>query len=221
MPGKLSARASTPGARARRRTAPPAVRDGHVRIAAVTAGVVAVLLAVGLFFSGSPGTLAAGTKVGGVDIGGMSPRAAVAFLDTRSDAVAHRPVTFVAGTHSFKIRPDELSVSPLWAQAVAKAQGQGDGMDVIRGYRRLALHLFPAEVTPKVRSYQAAVEYEIGLIASKVDKPYRPARLVRKGLHIRVIPGQAGERLDRAAAAKIVVSSLASLERGDPIELPT
>jgi vancomycin resistance protein YoaR len=72
-----------------------------------------------------------------------------------------------------------------------------------------------------VRSYQAAVEYEIGLIASKVDKPYRPARLVRKGLHIQVIPGQAGERLDRAAAAKIVVSSLASLERGEPVALPT
>src|SRR5215831_2429533 len=111
MQPNLSARASTPGARARRRTAPPAVRDGHVRIAAVTAGVVGVLLAVGLLFSGSPGTLAAGTKV---DVGGMSPRDAAAFLETKSAAVAHRPVTFVAGTHTFKIRPDELSVSPLW-----------------------------------------------------------------------------------------------------------
>src|SRR6516164_8428996 len=109
MQPKLSARASTPGARARRRTAPPAVRAGHVRIAAVTAGVVAVLLAAGLLFSGSPGTLASATKVGGVDVGGMSPRAAVALLDARSEEVAHRPVTFVAGTHTFKIRPDELS----------------------------------------------------------------------------------------------------------------
>jgi vancomycin resistance protein YoaR len=222
MPVKLSARASTPGARARRRTAPPAVRDGHVRIAAVTAGVVGVLLAVGLLFSGSPGTLASGTKVGGVDVGGMSPRSAVAFLEARSAQVSHRPVTFVAGTHTFRIRPDELSVSPLWAQAVAKAQGQGDGMDVIRGFRRLALRLFPADVTPQVRSYQAAVAYEIGLIASKVDKPYHPARLVRTGLHIRVIPGQAGERLDRAAATRIVVASLASLGReGGPVALPT
>ena len=64
------------------------------------------------------------------------------------------------------------------------------------------------------------MDYELGVIASKVDRPYRPARLVRQGLHHGVIPGQAGERLDRAAAAKIVVASLASLERGDPVELP-
>jgi vancomycin resistance protein YoaR len=180
-----------------------------------------VLLVIGLLFSGSPGTLAPGTKVGGVDVGGMSPRAAVAFLEARSAAAAHRPVTFTAGTHTFRIRPDELSVTPLWAAAVAKAQGEGDGMDVIRGFRRLAVRALGADVTPKVRSYRAAVAYEIGLIASKVDKPYRPARLVRKGLRIRVLPGQAGERLDQAAAAKIVIASLASFERGATVELPT
>ena len=67
----MSARASTPGARVRRTA--PAVRDGHVRLAALLAGVVAALLVIGLVFSGSPGTLAPGTKVGGVDVGGMNP----------------------------------------------------------------------------------------------------------------------------------------------------
>ena len=107
---------------------------------------------IGLVFSGSPGTLAPGTKIAGVDVGGLSPKAAAALLEARSAAVAHVPVTFVAGTHRFRIRPDELSVTPDWAQAVAEAQGQGDGMDVIRGFRRLALRLFPVDVTPKVRS---------------------------------------------------------------------
>jgi hypothetical protein len=129
-------------------------------------------------------------------------------------------VTFTAGTHTFKIRPDELSVSPQWARAVASAQGQGDGMDVIRGFRRLALRVFPADVTPKVSAYQAAVDYEIGVIGSKVDKPYHAARLVRHGLRIQVMPGQAGERLDRAAAEKIVVTALASLSRSGPVDFP-
>jgi vancomycin resistance protein YoaR len=176
---------------------------------------------IGLVFSGSPGTLAPGTRVGGVDVGGMTPKAAVAMLEARSAAVGRVPVTFVAGTHRFRIRPDELSVTPEWTQAVAKAQGQGAGMDVIRGFRRLALRLFPADITPKVSSYGAAVDYELGVIAAKVDRPYQAARLVRKGLHISVIPGQAGERLDRVAAAKIVIASLAALERGEPVELPT
>ena len=215
----MSARATTSRARARR--AAPAVRDGHVRIAATAAALVAALVVVGLAFSGSPGTLAPGTKVAGVDVGGLSPSAAVALLEARSAVAARRPVTFVAGTHTFRIRPDELSVTPDWPQAVAKAQGKGAGMDVIRGFRRLALHLFPVDVTPTVRSYQAAVDYELGLIASKVDKPYHAARLVRHGVSIRVVPGQAGERLDRAASGKIVVAALASLDRGGAVTLPT
>jgi vancomycin resistance protein YoaR len=192
-----------------------------VRLAASTVGVVAAAVAVGLVFSGSPGKLAPGTRVAGVNVGGMSPRDAQALLERRSEALARVPVTFTAGTHTFKIRPDELSVSPQWARAVASAQGQGDGMDVIRGFRRLALRVFPAHVTPKVSAYQAAVDYEIGVIGSKVDKPYHAARLVRHGLRIQVMPGQAGERLDRAAAEKIVVTALASLSRSGPVELPT
>jgi vancomycin resistance protein YoaR len=215
----LSVRASTPPARVRR-SAPP-VRDGHVRLAASAAGVVGAVLAIGLVFSGSPGTLAPGTRIGGVDVGGMTSRAAQTLLEQRSAGLARVPVTFVAGTHTFKIRPQELSVAPRWAQAVASAQGEGDGMDVIRGFRRLALRLFPASVTPKVSAYQAAVAYEIGVIASRVDRPYRAARLVRHGLRIQVVPGQAGERLDRAAAARIVVASLAGLSRSGPVELPT
>ena len=31
-------------------------------------------------------------------------------------------------------------------------------------------------------AYQAAVDYELGVIAGKVDRPYKPARLVRHGL---------------------------------------
>ena len=46
-------------------------------------------------------------------------------------------------------------------------------MDVIRGFRRLALRFFPVHVTPKVSSYEAAVNYELGVIAAKVDRPYQ------------------------------------------------
>ena len=65
-------------------------------------------------------------------------------------------------------------------------------MDVIRGFRRLALRLSPVDVTPKVSAYDAAVNYEIGLIAAKVDQANQPARLVRHGLEVTVVPGQAG-----------------------------
>jgi vancomycin resistance protein YoaR len=192
-----------------------------VRIVASAAAIVAALLVVGLVFSGSPGTLAPGIHIDGVDVGGMTPRAAQAMLEARSDRFAHVPVMFVAGTHGFRIRPDELSVEADWGQAISSAEGEGSGMDVVRGFQRLALRFFPVNVTPKIRSYQAAVDYEVGLIASKVDRPYKAARLVRRGLKIGVVPGQPGERLDRAAAAGILVEALADLKRTGPIELPT
>ena len=102
----MSVRASTPPARVRRTA--PAVRDGHLRLAASLAALVAAAVGVGLVFSGSPGTLAPGTKIAGVEVGGLSPEAARAMLEQRSASLAHVPVTFVAGTHQFRIRPDEL-----------------------------------------------------------------------------------------------------------------
>jgi vancomycin resistance protein YoaR len=74
---------------------------------------------------------------------------------------------------------------------------------------------------PKVKAYQAALNYEIGVIAGKVDRPYKPARLVRHGLNIGIVPGQPGEALDRNGAAKILVAALAGLGRSGPVELPT
>jgi vancomycin resistance protein YoaR len=183
--------------------------------------VLAVAVLLGLVFSGSPGKLAPGTRIAGVEVGGLSPREATRLLEQRSARVAHVPVTFVAGTHRFILRPDELSVTPDWANAVEQAQGDGDGMDVIRGFRRLALRIFPDHITPRVRAYNAAVTYEIGVIAGKVDRAYVPAKLVRRGLAVKIVPGQAGERLDQKAAAAIVVSALAGLSRSGPVVLPT
>ncbi|HEX4519503.1 MAG TPA: VanW family protein [Gaiellaceae bacterium] len=215
----MSVRASTP--RARVGGSAPAVRDGHLRLAAAIAVAVVAVVAVGFVFSGSPGTIAPGTKIADVGVGGLSADAARTKLEQRSASLSHVPVTFVAGTHEFKIRPEELSVSPDWAKAVEQAQGAGGGMTVIRGFNRLEHRLFPTNVSPKVNSYRAAVNYEIGVIAGKVDRPYKPARLVRNGLNIEIIPGQPGEVLDRSAAAKIVVAALADLDRSGSVELPT
>jgi len=177
---------------------------------------------VGFAFSGSADTLAAGTRIAGFDVGGLSPEAAESMLTQRSAALAHVPVSFVAGDRRFSIRPDELGVTTDWAGAVAAAETKGQGMDILRGFSRIALRFFPENVVPKVKAYQAAVNYEVGVIAEKVDRAFKPARLVRHGLSVKAVPGVAGEELVRAAAAKLVVAALASLSRpAGPVVLPT
>ena len=106
-----------------------------------------------------------------------------------------------------------------WASAVAAARRQGDGFGFVRGYRRLGLKLFPADVTPRARASDAALAYELGLIGRVTDRPSRDAQLVRRGLHFEVVRGESGRLLDRTAAASVILASLSSFDRS-PAALP-
>ena len=135
-------------------------------------GLAAGLLAVGvpLFFAGSADRLADGTKIAGIDVGGMSPNAAQKLLDRRSAALATVPVTFVAGNRTFAITPRSMGVQVDWRTAILAAARQGGGFGVVRGYRRLELQLFPQNVSPPIHSYGAAVDYELGLLGKAIDQ---------------------------------------------------
>jgi vancomycin resistance protein YoaR len=175
---------------------------------------------LGLVFAGSPTTLARGVRIDGVDVGGLQARDARALLERRSAAVAHRPVVFSVAGRRFRIAPVTLGVEPDWAAAVDAAQRQGDGFGPIRGFRRIDVEFFGADVTPPVSVLGGALEYELQQIARKVDRPQQPAALVRHGLRIAVVPGRAGRVLDRKAAADVVVRALSSLQRRGPVALP-
>ena len=210
--------ASSPAVRGRRRAR--AASWAWTRIVAWSmAGLAVVAVLVGVLFAGSSAHLAAGTHIAGVDVGGLTPAAAERLLRRRSAALANTPVVFTAGGKTFRVRPRELGVTVDWADAVAAAQREGGGFRVVRGYRRLGLRLFPQEIAPRVQAYGAAVTYELGRIARKVDRPHREAALVRHGLHVSVVPGATGVVLDRAAARSVLVAALASFDR-DPVALP-
>ncbi len=189
----------------------------RIAILALAAGVLAV--GVPLFFAGSADRLAGGTQIAGIDVGGMTPKAAEALLAERSARLAAVPVTFVAGGRSFPITPKSMGVEVDWHAAVSAAARQGGGADVVRGYRRLELQLFPQDVAPQIHSYGAAVDYELGLLRQALDTPHRQAELVRRGLHITIAPGKTGRVLDGAAARALLVRSLASFSR-TPVALP-
>jgi vancomycin resistance protein YoaR len=175
--------------------------------------IVAVVVVLGFVFAGSPTTLAAGVTIDGIDVGGMNAKDARALLQRRSDAVKNRPVVFLAGGKRYSIRPAELGVEPDWKAAVSAAERQGDGFGPIRGFKRLDVQFFGADVTPPTTVLNGALDYQLGLIAKDVNRAPRDAELVRHGLRIAVRPAQAGRVLDRPAAARTLVEQLASLER--------
>jgi vancomycin resistance protein YoaR len=181
---------------------------------ALGAAVLLVVVAlVGLAYAGSSAKLAEGTHVAGVDIGGMTQETAAATLEEEYARVADQPVTFVAGESSFSFAASQLGVEPDWPAAVAAAASSGDGFGPLRGFRRLHTRFFGADVQPSLAVSNAALEYALDRVSSRVDREPRNAALVRRGLRFRVVPEQSGMRLSRDAAAELVVRSLGSIER--------
>lgn len=179
------------------------------------AAAIVVLLAtlVGLAFAGSRNELAAGTEVAGVDVGDLTRREAVAKLDALFEQRSALPATFVAGAETYHFAPNQLAVQPDWTGAVAAAGRAGGGFGPLRGFRRLRARVFGAEVLPRITVSDAALEYALDKIADDVDRSPKNARLVRRGLHIQVVPDATGSRLDRDAAAELIVRRLGQLDR--------
>jgi vancomycin resistance protein YoaR len=185
----------------------------------LAATLAASAVVVGFVFSGSVGHLADGTRIAGVDVGGLTPQRATALLTAKEAAADTSPGTFTADGKVFHLTAAELSVHSDWVAAVARAQNRGGGFGVVRGYRRLALELFPVDIAPHVDYYDAAVAYEVRKIAEAVDHPEQDASLVRNGLHVSISPGAAGVALDQPAARSLIVKSLSSFSRA-PVALP-
>ncbi|HWB23412.1 MAG TPA: VanW family protein [Gaiellaceae bacterium] len=186
----------------------------------VAATLVALLIiGVGFAFAGSPDTLAPGTKIAGVDVGGLTAARAQQKLEQRASSLANVPVTFVSGGQRWRVQPSVLGVSIDWAAAVEEARHDGDGVGFLRGYKRLALRLFPTSIDPPPHPYVSALNFEVSKLAKAIDRPERDAKLVRRGGQIVTVPGQAGIALQTGPAATLIARALASFSRL-PVTLP-
>jgi vancomycin resistance protein YoaR len=178
-----------------------------------------VVLVLPLFFAGSKNRLAAGTRIGGIDVGGLTAAEAKSQLASQAARLATVPVAFTAGGKQFRLTARQLGVVADWGAAVDSAMRNGGGVGLVRGYRRLSLELFPKDVAPPIKAYDAGLDYELQLIAKAVNAPARDATLVRRGLHITIAGGASGRTLDRAGARKEIIGALASFSR-TPVSLP-
>lgn len=190
------------------------------RLLALTAVIVVAGVALGLAFAGSPGRIADGATVAGVDVGGLTAGEATAKLEARARAVASVPVVFTAGGHRWRLRPGNLGVEADWAAAVKLAEQHGDGFAPLRGFRRLGMRVFGTDVSPPTRVWSRALDYELTRMSHAVGTPHRDAALVLDRLRPSVVPGRVGLGLDRKAAAQAIVQALAGFDRGGTVALP-
>jgi len=190
------------------------------RLLSLVAGALALALALGLLFAGSPAKLAEGVRIAGVDVGGMTSGEARRLLERRAAQLAKSPVVFTDGKHTFRIRPEQLGVEVDWRAAVASARREGQGFGPFRGLRRLKVRLFPEDLAPPTQVYEGALDYKLSLLAKAIDQAPRAAAVERHGLAFSIAPAEEGRKLDRDAAAEVIVRALASFRRDTRIGLP-
>ncbi|HLM33081.1 MAG TPA: VanW family protein [Gaiellaceae bacterium] len=188
-------------------------------LAGAGAAVAALVLIVGVVFSGSDARIAAGVEVAGVKVSGLTPEQAQKKLSERAASLAEVPVTFTGGGRSWRISPKELELSVDWPATLAEARAEGDWPLPFRGLKRVAVRLFGAEVEPQADVYEAGLKFELGRIAASVDKKSESASITLDGLTPRLEPARDGTKLDLQAAEATVVSALAGFSR-KPVALP-
>jgi vancomycin resistance protein YoaR len=181
--------------------------------------VLVVVLAAGaavfgFVFAGSPSRIAEGVRIDGVDVGGLTASQAQAKLEARAAALSQVPITFTAAGHTWKLKPVSLGVEADWHAAAKLALDQGDGLGPLRGFRRIGVRFFGADVRPPTSVLERALQFEVGRMAKSIDHPHVDAALVLRGLRPVVVPSRTGAVLDQDAASDTIVHSLASFQRG-------
>jgi vancomycin resistance protein YoaR len=189
-------------------------------VAIAVTSIALVAIALGLAFAGSPATLPTGVRIAGVDVGGLTPRAASATLQARSRRLADSAVTFTAASRSWTVRPRQLGVSVNWSAAVVTALHEADGPAPVRGFYRLGVRIFGTDITPSAQASNGALAFEVNRMATAIDRQHREASLRLKGQSPVIVPAQSGRVLDRDAAARTIVQSLALLVRPPQVALP-
>jgi vancomycin resistance protein YoaR len=199
-------------------------RAARIRLLWQWSLLVAILLAItmlvlGLGFAGSAKTLPPGASVAGVSVAGMTTDEAVATLSARYERLKMTPAVFTAGPRRWRIRPNEVILGIDWRSAVESARRQGDGFAPVRGLRRIGTRFFGADVAPQARISTDVLNHDLDVIQRRINRPQREAAIRLRGLQPVIVPGATGRTLDREDAARLMVSSLVSLER-TPVELP-
>jgi vancomycin resistance protein YoaR len=184
---------------------------------ALAAAVLLLLLALaaGLVFAGSAERAAAGVSVEGVNVAGLTAEEAQAKLEASARRYASIPVVFTAADRRFSVRPESLDVEADWAGAAQAAVDRGDAPLPLRGLQRVWVRLAGTQVEPTADVFEAALNERLRRVAAQVDRPAREASLVLDGLVPEIVPGQAGRRLDRAAAGETMVAALAGFGRAE------
>ena len=161
------------------------------------------------------GRIFPGVSVAGVDVGGLSPRAAGALLAERLTYPQHGKIVLKDGEQVWVASPAELGLA-LDPEASAQAAFEVGRADVLPAQVKAQIEAASSGVSlaPKLVFDQRAAFRYLSNIAGQIDKPAVDASLSLKGTEVMVTPGQSGRALDIQSSLVLITLQLQTLKDG-------
>lgn len=171
------------------------------RVAVILAAVVAIpVLAYSVPAIALAGQVPRGTRVDGVDIGGLSAADARSKLERELSERAARPLALSAAGKTVRLVPSELGLTfDIRATVEAALNGASTPAGIARslfGGRR--------DLRPRVAVDERRLTAKLADLARSVDAKPREGSIRYRGLQPQVILPKSGRALDRAGAAGAV-----------------
>ncbi|GGP00714.1 VanW family protein [Nonomuraea glycinis] len=169
------------------------------------------------------GSVLRGTRVGGVDIGGLTVTQAAEKLRTELAAKLNKPVVVDIGTSKDTIQPDEAGLQLDVVTTIGEApSGFPTPFEVWRALTGTT------EIEPRVTVDASQLARTVDALAETVDKPPHDGRVTFKGLQPVATPPRDGALIDRAKAVHLISeaflrgsgSAVLSLEPAQPTTTP-
>jgi hypothetical protein len=197
------------------------------RWVAVVAAVLAVLVIGGgaaayAIDRAHSDTLARGTRIAGIDVGGLSAGEARAVLHRRIVRRLGRPLVVVHGQHRYTLTPAEARLRVDVAEMVGAALDRSrSGNFVARVYREATDARVETRVRLRVRYSDAAVRAFVARIARSVDRPAFSAKVIPSTTSLVTVRSRNGLAVYRRGLVRVLEDRLVHTGRRRVVELPT
>ena len=167
-------------------------------------------------------TLARGTRVAGIDVGGLSVEEAQALVHRRIVRRLARPVVVVNGTHRYTLTPAtahlRIDVSGMVGAALDRSRS---GNFVARVYREATGARVETRVRLRVGYSDAAVRAFVARIARSVDRPAVSAKVIPSITKLVTVHSRNGIAVYRQGLVRVLEDRLVHPSRRRMISLPT
>ena len=188
----------------------------------VTIAAVALLALAGLagfsYDRANADRFLPGTRVAGVDVGGMEPAAVSRRFDDRLSEVRTKTVYLTAGSEQASPTLGELGVHSDAAAAVRRAEADAREMGLARRlWHRLSGNRTASDYPVRYRLDRAKVDAVLSGLAKKVDKAPKDAAIDTSSGFVSIRPALDGQVVDREAAMANILGAGERVANEEPV----